>query len=101
MDNEILLEYVKSIVECMIDTFRLPTHDTIWDTFKYSCISTVVCAVCSLFNIFTFLSWQGCLICSLALGIMLFVERNENDSLQKAYDKAKRLKNKVAERLQK
>lgn len=71
------------------DTFSLPTHKTLEKTFYFS-IALFVCSVLSeLLGFYTFISWQGCIICVALLLILLWMERSENDALSKMYRAAR------------
>lgn len=99
-------DYIYSIIVGIKDTFRLPTHSTLLLTLEYAALLLVCSIVSTLFHFYTFISWQGALLCVLALGVLIFIERSENDEIMQMYrnaqtqfnsakDKAKELGNKI------
>lgn len=84
-DKEKLSLSMYNIVLSIRDNITLPTHGTISKVLILS-IAMLVCAVISrLLRFYTFVSWQGCLICVAVLLVLLWVERAQNDTLIKAY----------------
>ena len=80
---------IHGIVLSMRDTLSLPTHATLEKTLYFS-LALLACSVFSeLTRFYTFISWQGCLICIASLVILLWIERSENDALLKMYRAAK------------
>lgn len=73
------------IVLSIRDNITLPTHGTIANVLILA-IAMLLCSIISrLFRFYTFISWQGCLICVVVLLVLLWVERAQNDTLVKAY----------------
>lgn len=73
------------IVLSIRDNITLPTHGTIAKVLILA-IAMLLCSIISrLFRFYTFISWQGCLICVVVLLVLLWVERAQNDTLIKAY----------------
>lgn len=74
-----------NIVLSIRDNVTLPTHGTIAKVLILS-IAMLICSIISrLLRFYTFISWQGCLICVGVLLVLLWVERAQNDTLIKAY----------------
>lgn len=71
------------------ETISLPTHVTLEGTFKFSLILLACSVLSTLLGFYTFISWQGCLICVVLLTILLFIERSENDALLRMYRTAR------------
>lgn len=80
------------------DTISLPTHSTLENTFKMSLVLLLCSIVSTLLEFYTFVSWQGCLLCSGALTILLYLERRENDALLRMYRNARVSAEKVIQR---
>lgn len=80
---------VYDIVLSVRDTISLPTHETLERTLKFSLLLLVCSILSSLLGFYTFISWQGCLICIVLLVILLWIERSENDALLRMYSSAK------------
>ena len=79
------------------DTISLPTHDTLAKTLVYALILTFCSLVSTLLDFYTFISWQGALICVCVLVGLLYVERAQNKTLENAY-KLARSKAKAAQK---
>lgn len=71
------------------ETISLPTDKTLAKTLIMSGALFLVSFVSWLLGLYTFISWQGCLICTIFLVVLLFVERRENDALLKMYSNAR------------
>lgn len=74
----------------MHSVMSLPTHSSMERTLYFSIGLFFCTTICRLIGFYTFLSWQGCLLCVLALVIFLFVERKENDTLLRMYSNARK-----------
>ena len=79
------------------DTFSLPTDSTLEKVLKLSVVLTIVTAILTAMGFFTFLSWQGCLLCTIILVALLWKERSENDALLRMYRDARVSAQKVAQ----
>ena len=79
------------------DTVSLPTHDTLAKTLVYSLVLTFCSLISTLLDFYTFISWQGSLICVCVLIGLLYVERAQNKTLENAY-KVARQKAKAAQK---
>lgn len=79
------------------ETLSLPTDRTLEKVLKFSALLTVLTLVLNLMGFFTFLSWQGCLICTIILVALLWKERSENDALLRMYRDARVSAQKVAQ----
>ena len=80
---------IYNIVLSVRDTLSLPTHNTLEKTLYYSA-ALLACSILSeLIGFYTFISWQGALICVVALVALLWMERSENDALLKMYRTAR------------
>lgn len=88
--EQMIIDYLREIANGVKDTFRLPTHATLFTTFKYACLLLVLSVISKVLKLFTFFTWQGVLLCVLALLVLLYIERSENSALQDAYNSAKR-----------
>lgn len=88
-DKERLSLSIYDIVHSVKDTFSLPTHATLEKTLYYSLALLVSSILSKLLGFYTFVSWQGCLICVALLVTLLWMERSENDALLKMYRTAK------------
>lgn len=80
------------------DTISLPTHKTLEKTFYFSIALLGSSILSTVIGFYTFLSWQGCLLCVALLTILLFIERSENDALLKMYRNARLSTQKVVRR---
>jgi hypothetical protein len=80
------------------DTISLPTHSTLESTFKLSLVLLLCSVLSTVLKFYTFVSWQGCLLCSGALTILLYLERRENDALLRMYRNARVSAEKVIQR---
>ena len=80
------------------DTFTLPTDATLEKTMKFAALMLLCSALSSLLGLYTFVSWQGCLICLIVIVALLWVERRENDALLRMYRNARVSAQKVAQR---
>lgn len=80
------------------DTFTLPTDATLEKTMKFAALMFLCSALSSLLGLYTFVSWQGCLVCLIVLIALLWVERRENDALLRMYRNARVSAQKVAQR---
>lgn len=74
-----------NIVLSIRDNITLPTHGTISKVLILSIAMLIMSLISSIAKFYTFVSWQGCLICVAVLLVLLWVERAENDTLIKAY----------------
>ena len=101
MDNkERLSLYLYDIVISIRDTLSLPTHKSLEKTFYFS-LGLLLCSLLSeLLGFYTFISWQGCLICIGLLLLLLWLERSENDALLRMYRTARLSAQKVVRRRQ-
>ena len=88
-EKEIISLSIYDIVHSVKNTFSLPTHATLEKTFYYS-VALLFCSILSeLLGFYTFISWQGDLLCVGLLVLLLWMERSENDALLKMYRTAK------------
>lgn len=88
-DDEKLSLAIYDIVLSVRNTLSLPTHKTLEKTLYYS-LALFGCSLLSeLIGFYTFISWQGCLICIVLIIALLFIERSENDALLKMYRTAR------------
>ena len=78
------------IVVSIKDNVTLPTHTTIARVLVLSIAMLICSIISSLLKFYTFVSWQGCLVCVTVLLILLWVERAQNDTLIKAYEAGKK-----------
>ena len=88
-EKEKLSLAIYGIVVSVRDTLSLPTHATLLRTFIFSALLFLCSLLSSLLGFYTFIGWPGSLICTLALGVLLFIERSENDALSRMYRSAK------------
>lgn len=88
-DKERFSLYLYDIAISIRDTLSLPTHKTLEKTFYFS-LGLLLCSLLSeLLGFYTFISWQGCLICIGLLLLLLWLERRENDALLRMYRTAR------------
>ncbi len=73
------------IVLSIRNNISLPTHGTISKVLVLSIALFVCSVISSLLRFYTFISWEGSLICVIVLLILLWVERAQNDTLIRAY----------------
>lgn len=97
--NKISKNFYK-VVLAFKDALVLPTDSSLFSTFKYSCVLTVICLLAKLLGFYTFLSWYGCLTCTLLLLLLLLIERSENHALLEMYRAAQVRARKIARRQQ-
>lgn len=87
--QKVISDYIYNIILGIKDTFRLPTHTTLLSTFKFSLLLLICSIISTVLRFYTFISWQGALACCVILGILLFMERSENEELMQTYQMAK------------
>lgn len=88
-DKERFSLYLYDIAISIRDTLSLPTHKTLEKTFYFS-LGLLLCSLLSeLLGFYTFISWQGCLVCIGLLLLLLWLERSENDALLRMYRTAR------------
>lgn len=97
-DKERVSVSIYKIFEGFKDTFTLPTDATLEKTLKFSALLLVCSILSELLGFYTFLSWQGCLLCTGILVALLWVERRENDALLRMYRDARVSAKKVMQR---
>lgn len=88
-EQEQLSLAIYGIVVSIRDTLSLPTHNTLMQTTIYSAVLFLCTLVSDLLGFYTFIGWPGALICTVCLGILLFIERSEQDALSRMYRSAK------------
>ena len=84
-DKEKMSLLIYNAILSVRDTLSLPTHKTIEKTLIYSVVLLVCSALSTLLRFYTFVSWQGALLCTLLLVLLLWIERRENDALLRMY----------------
>lgn len=84
-DNSRISLMIYNTLVSIKNTLSLPTHATLEKTFIYSLILFGCSILSTLLKFYTFISWQGCLICIIALFTLLWIERSENDALLRMY----------------
>lgn len=89
MDDKKISLSIYGIVLSVRDTLSLPTHKTIATSAAFSAGLFVVSLVFDLLEFYVFISWQGALMCTLALVLLLWIERSENDALLRMYRSAR------------
>lgn len=89
MNEEKFAQLIYNIVIDVRDTLSLPTHKTLATTTAFSLGLFAVSLLADLLKFYTFVSWQGSLICTIALVILLWIERSENDALLRMYRSAR------------
>ena len=88
-DKERISLQIYDIVLSIRDTLSLPTHASLEKTLYFS-MGLLLCSILSeLLKFYTFISWQGCLICIVLLLLLLWIERSENDALLRMYRSAR------------
>lgn len=88
-ERERLSLLIYNVVWDIRNTLTLPVHDTLYKSFLYSLMMFGICLISSLAGIYSFISWQGALICSIVLGVLLWVERAQNDAYIRTYKAAR------------
>ena len=71
------------------NTLSLPVHDTLYKSLLYSLLLFGVSLIGDIGGFYTFVSWQGALICAIVLGVLLWVERAQNNAYEVAMKKAR------------
>lgn len=89
-EKERLSLAIYDVVWSMKNTLSFPVHDTLYKSFLYSLLMFGIIIIAKLLKVYTFLSWQGCLICALVLGILLWVERAQNNAYERTLEQARR-----------
>ena len=97
-DKEKMSLLIYNAILSVRDTLSLPTHKTIEKTLIYSVVLLVCSALSTLLRFYTFVSWQGALLCTLLLVLLLWIERRENDALLRMYRTAELSAKKVMRR---
>lgn len=88
-ESEKLSVSIYSIAEGLKDTVSLPTPDTVEKTTLLSFILFGCSLVSEAIGMYTFISWQGSGLCTLVLGVLLYMERSENNALSRMYRNAR------------
>ena len=88
-ESEKLSVSIHSIAEGLKDTVSLPTPDTVEKTTFLSVILFGCSLVSEAIGMYTFISWQGSGLCTLVLGVLLYMERSENNALSRMYRNAR------------
>lgn len=88
-DSEKVSLQLYKIVVGIKDTLSLPTQNTLEKTIQYSMAMLVSSVLSQLLGFYTFLSWQGCLLCTLVLIIFILIERGEKSAILKMYSTAR------------
>ena len=88
-ESEKLSVSIYSIAEGLKDTVSLPTPDTVEKTTFLSVILFGCSLVSEAIGMYTFISWQGSGLCTLILGVLLYMERSENNALSRMYRNAR------------
>ena len=88
-ESEKLSVSIYSIAEGLKDTVSLPTPDTVEKTTFLSAILFGCSLVSEAIGMYTFISWQGSGLCTLVLGVLLYIERSENNALSRMYRNAR------------
>ena len=88
-ESEKLSVSIYSIAEGLKDTVSLPTPDTVEKTTLLSVILFGCSLVSDAIGMYTFISWQGSGLCTLVLGVLLYMERSENNALSRMYRNAR------------
>ena len=88
-ESEKLSVSIYSIAEGLKDTVSLPTPDTVEKTTFLSVILFGCSLVSEAIGMYTFISWQGSGLCTLVLGVLLYIERSENNALSRMYRNAR------------
>ena len=88
-ESEKLSVSIYSIAEGLKDTVSLPTPDTVEKTTFLSVILFGCSLVSDTIGMYTFISWQGSGLCTLVLGVLLYMERSENNALSRMYRNAR------------
>ena len=88
-ESEKLSVSIYRIAEGLKDTVSLPTPDTVEKTTFLSVILFGCSLVSEAIGMYTFISWQGSGLCTLVLGVLLYMERSENNALSRMYRNAR------------
>lgn len=95
-DKERLSLSMYNIILGLRNTLSLPSHDVLEKTLYYS-LGLLCCSTISqLMGFYTFISWNGALLCTALLILLLWKERSENDALLRMYTAARLSARKVA-----
>ena len=88
-ESEKLSVSIYSIAAGLKDTVSLPTPDTVEKTTFLSVILFRCSLVSEAIGMYTFISWQGSGLCTSVLGVLLYMERSENNALSRMYRNAR------------
>lgn len=89
MDKELVRKYLHTTLFDLKDTVSLPSINTLEHVLYMSCGVTVISIFSQLLGFYTFLSWHGCLLCTLLLVAVAYRERSQTDVLLRMYSTAK------------
>lgn len=98
IDKEKISVSFYKIIMSVKDNISLPTHKTIEYTLIYSVVLLFCSVLSTLLRFYTFVSWQGCLMCTVFHVVLLYKERSENDALLRMYRNARVSAEKVVQR---
>ena len=65
------------------NTLTLPTHRTLVKNFKLSLALSALSFLSELLGFYTFISWQGSILCSCMLFAFMYVERGNSNDLSR------------------
>lgn len=80
-----VVEAILEVVKTCVDNLTLPTGKTLLPAFMYSFIIFVLSGLLSLFNLLTFVRWQGALIATILLGCLCYIERRGENEISRLY----------------
>lgn len=96
-EKERLSLVIYDVVWSIKNTLSLPVHDTLYKSFLFSLLMLGIGLIGAIGGFYIFISWQGSLICSVVLGVLLWVERAQNNAYERTY-KIARAKMKEAQK---
>ena len=77
-----------SSLEQLFNILIMPAPEMINKLFVYSLILSGICSLSTLLQLYTFISWQGALICSVILGFFSVKEKGDQSIITHAYRQA-------------
>lgn len=92
---ELVIKYIVDSFEEFFDAISAPTSKHIRNSFLFSLGFLLISIVCNILSLWSFVSWQEALTCSIILGLITLIDGSVRSSVGSSVNKIKSLASNV------
>lgn len=79
---KLLVEGIYDALEEFFDALTLPSRKFTFNAFCVSCVFLISSVILQLFGIFTFITWDEALTCTILLGIIVLIDSSARNTIK-------------------